>query len=60
MTKLKDATSVNVEVDREGTHLFFDLEFDETVPEEAPSGEDPPQQDSSDGLTEKPESTKNK
>ena len=60
LTKLKDATSVNVEVDREGIHLFFDLEFDETVPEEAPSDTNSPLQNSTDELTEEPESAENK
>ena len=60
LTKLKDATSVNVEVDREGIHLFFDLEFDETVPEEAPSDTNSPLQNSTDELTEEPEIAENK
>ena len=52
LTKLKDAISVNVEVDREGTHLFFDLEFSETKPVEAPSDTSPPEQGGTDKKSE--------
>ncbi len=37
LTKLKTATKINVEIDREGSILFFDLEFDETVTADAAS-----------------------
>ena len=32
LVKLKTAKSVNVEIDRNGTTLFFDIDFDESVP----------------------------
>jgi general secretion pathway protein C len=39
LSKLKDATKVNVEIDREGTRLFFDFDFEEPVPIKEPMAE---------------------
>ena len=42
LAKLKDATKVNVEIDRGGTRLFFDFDFDEPAPEEKPAPTEEP------------------
>ena len=34
LSKLKDATKINVEIDREGTRLFFDFDFEESTTDE--------------------------